>query len=406
MRPVVGPSGKAFTGSLPSGALPSGTVTFLFTDVEGSTRRWEARSRPMAAAIERHDTILQNAVESHGGYVFKRVGDGICATFSRASEALDAALEAERVLHCEDFTAVDELRVRMAMHTGEAQERGGDYFGPAVNRVARLLAVGNGGQILISGVTADLLRGEPALPELLDLGFHRLKDLNEPEHIFQVRTEHAPRDFPPLHSLDVLPNNLPLQLTSFIGRSDELSVLAARLEESRLVTLVGSGGVGKTRLAIQLGGHLAERYPDGVWLFEFAPVSDPALVPTVVASTLNIRESQDRSILESILLSLGRKRALLLFDNCEQVIEPAAGLCGAILRSVPNVRIVATSRQALGITGEWIHRVASLPFPASRRALSARSAQNYGAIALFVERATAANQQFELTDENIGDVLD
>jgi len=333
------------------------------------------------------------------------MGDGIGATFARASEALAAALDAQRLLAHEDFRAVDGLRVRMALHTGEAQERDGDYFGPSVNRAARLLAIGHGGQVLISGVTAELLQNE-ASPDIIDLGIHRLKDLTEPEHIFQLRIDGADTEYSPLLSLDALPNNLPLQLTSFVGRDDELAELSTRLESSRLVTLAGTGGVGKTRLALQLGANLADRYGDGAWFFEFAPLTDPALVPTVVASTLNIRESQDRSVVDSIVVSLARKHVLLIFDNCEQVIDSAAKLTDTILRACRNVSIVTTSRQALGIAGEWVHRVASLPFPAVSRGLNAHDAMEYGAIALFVERATASNQYFQLTDDNAAEIAE
>lgn len=401
MRPVGGPSGAALAGT-----LPTGTVTFLFTDVEGSTRRWEQRKDAMAAAIERHDALLQRAVENHGGYLFKRTGDGMCAAFSLASDALQSALEAQHALAQEDFTAIDGLRVRMALHTGEAQERNGDYFGQAVNRTARLLAVGHGGQILASGLTAALLKSQTSAAGFIDLGTHRLKDLTEPEHVFQLSGEIAQREFPPLRSLDALPNNLPLQLTSFIGREDELAALTARLQTTRLITLAGTGGVGKTRFAIQIGGDVADDYSDGVWFVELAAITDPELVPAVVASALNIRDSQHRTVAESIVTSLGTKRALLILDNCEQVIEAAAKLAGTILQTCPNARIIATSRQALGITGEWIHRVPSLSLPTSTRGLTARDAVRYGAIALFVERATASNDQFSLTDENAKDVAE
>ncbi|MEO6912937.1 MAG: tetratricopeptide repeat protein, partial [Candidatus Baltobacteraceae bacterium] len=401
MRPLVGPSGKARAGT-----LPTGTVTFLFTDVEASTRRWEAGSQAMAAAVARHDALLQTVVEHQGGYLFKRLGDGICAAFARASEALAAAAEAQQLLTQEDFAATGGLPVRMALHSGEAQERDGDYFGPAVNRAARLLAVGNGGQVLVSGVTAKLLQDDPAAIGMVDLGIHRLKDLTEPEHIFQLRTNGDPPSYPALRSLDAFLNNLPLQITSFVGREDDLRALTVRLQGSRLLTLVGTGGVGKTRLAIQLGGDVADHYADGVWIFDFAAITDPTVVPPAVAATLNIRESQNRSVVDSIILSLSQKQALLIFDNCEQVLDAAARIADSILRACRNVRIVATSRQALGIIGEWAYSVTSLPFPTSSRGLTAHDAMQYAAIALFVERAAASNQHFRLTDDNAAETAE
>jgi predicted ATPase/class 3 adenylate cyclase len=377
----------------------------LFTDVESSTQRWETRNQAMAAAVQRHDAVLRETVAQHNGYIFKMTGDGMASAFDRTSEAAATALEVQRALAREDFTAVDGLRVRMALHTGEAQERDGDYFGPTVNRVARLLAIGHGGQILLTRITAELLESETALgADLRDLGVHRLKDITEPEQVFQLIGADLQTEFPALRSVGALPNNLPLQLTSFVGRQAELNTVASHMEQSRLVTLAGSGGVGKTRLAIQLGNALLDRYPGGVWLVELAPVTDPDLVPSVVASALSLRESQERPVVESIVAALGSKSELLIFDNCEHVIDAVAKLAGAILKACSNVGILATSRQGLGIGGEWIHRVASLPFPKTSRGVNARSAMHYGAIALFVERATAANHKFQLTDENAVDV--
>lgn len=396
------PSGESRTR-----ATPTGTVTFLFTDAEGSTQRWETRTAAMAEALRRHEAILQAAVYYRGGYVFKTTGDGMCAAFERASEAAAAALEAQCALGAEDFGSVGDLRIRMALHTGEAQERDGDYFGPAVNRVARLLSIGHGGQVLLSGSTARLLEAEPQwTARMIDMGAHRLKDLAEPEHVYQLRTGDALTEFPPLRSLDALPNNLPLELTSLVGRDGELADLASRLQHVRLLTLVGSGGVGKTRLAVRLGGELIERYPDGVWFFEFASVSDPNLIESVAASALNLRAPKGVSVLESILAALKHKRTLLIFDNCEHVADAAAALAGMILRSCPHAVILATSREPLAIDGEQIHRVASLSFPTSSRGIRPEDALRYGAVALFVERARAVDECFELTPENAPVVAD
>jgi predicted ATPase/class 3 adenylate cyclase len=381
--------------------LPSGTVTFLFTDIEGSTERWERHRAEMQNAVRRHEEIMRAAIAAHDGYVFKTVGDAFCATFRTAPEAIAAALDAQRALSAEDFSAVEGLKVRMAIHTGLSYERSGDYFGPTVNRVSRLLSIGHGGQVLISGTTADLAQGEmPPKTTFRDLGSQRLKDLAQPEQVYQLVAPELAQDFPPLRSLDALPNNLPLQITSFVGRDAEIAALKDRLAHTRLLTLVGSGGVGKTRLALQVGADVLDQYEDGVWLVEFAPLSDADLTPSVLAGVLGVTEVANRSLVDSIVYWLKLKRALLILDNCEHVLEAAAKLVDSILRGCPNVRVVVASRQALGIDGETVHRVASLAVPEQIDGLTARDALEYESIALFVERASAAVEDFKLTDAN------
>ncbi len=378
-----------------------GTVTFLFTDIEGSTQRWETFHDEMAHVLSRHDAILQTVFEKHAGFVFKKIGDAFCAAFDRASNAASAALAAQRALANEDFTEVEGLCVRMALHTGEAEERAGDYFGPTVNRVARLLAIANGGQVLVSGICADLVGPElNSKTQLRDLGVHRLKDLTEPERIFQLCAPDLREDFPPLRSADVWPNNLPLQLTSFVGRQNDLTALKERLQTTRLITIVGSGGVGKTRIAIQLGAEVLESFADGVWLLELAAIADATLLPHVLASTLNIRESSDRLTLATVAKTLAGKHALLILDNCEHLINDVAKIADTILRACPNIAIVATSRQPLQIAGEWIHQLGPLAIPDTSGDLDPRDAMRYGAIALFTERARAADSHFTLTAEN------
>lgn len=341
----------------------------------------------MASAIQRHDAILDGVLKARSGHIFKKVGDAFCVAFERASDAALAAVEIERSLKSEDFSAVNGLRVRIALHTGEAQERDDDYFGPTVNRVARLIGLAYGGQILVSGVCADLIANELRLQvSLHDLGTHRLRDLSEPEHVFQLCAPDLPQDFPPLRSVGVLPNNLPLQLTSFVGRDNDLAEIKEQLSRSRLVTLVGSGGVGKTRLAIQSGAGLLERFPNGVWLVELATISDSALMPHVLASALNVRDTTERPILDSVLTALANKSALIILDNCEHLIEEVARIADVLLRSCPNVRILATSRQPIQITGEWVYHVAPLPL------------QN--AVTLFAQRAQASDNRFAMTPEN------
>ncbi len=368
-------------------ALPSGTVAFLFTDIEGSTQLWEAHAGSMSAAVARHDAIVHGAIERIGGVVFKPLGDGCCSVFHTVPAAIAAALEAQRDLAKEDFSTVGGLKVRMAVHVGHADERGGDYFGPSVNRVARLLAVGYGGQVLVSGAAADLAQGEmPAQTALRDLGLHRLKDLAQPEQVYQLVAPDLPQKFFPLRSLDVLPNNLPLQLTSFVGRETEIQRIVDLLGPHRLVTLVGTGGVGKSRLALQVGADLLDRYQDGVWFIELAPLSDGTLILNEIAPLFGVQASGDRPLLEALLGALRPKHALLIIDNCEHLVDPAAEIIEKVLRGSPQIRILATSREALKIAGETVHRVASL--------------DEESGIALFADRAKAAADSFELTEEN------
>src|SRR5215210_953432 len=274
---------------------PSGTVTFLFTDIEGSTKRWDLDPSTMNAALERHDTLLRRAIETNGGYVFKTVGDAFCAAFSTPHDALAAALDAQHSLLGERWdppTGPD--RVRLALHTGVTNERGGDYFGPAVNRVARLLSAGHGGQVLLSDPSYDLLRDTlPAGLQVLDMGEHRLKDLTRPEHIFQALVPGLPSEFGPLKTLDNRPNNLPLQPTPLIGREKEVAAVVKLLEREdvRLVTLMGTGGTGKTRLGLQAAADMLDDFPDGVWFVELAPITDPSLVVSTIAQVLGVKEA-------------------------------------------------------------------------------------------------------------------
>jgi predicted ATPase/class 3 adenylate cyclase len=380
--------------------LPTGAVTFAFTDIEGSTTCWDRDRAAMQGAVRRHDAIMRAAITEHGGHVFKTVGDGFCAAFTHPADALAAMLDAQQKLAAEDFAGVDGLRVRMALHTGSADERDGDYFGPAPNRVARLLAIGYGGQILMSGVTRDLAHdGLPDGAALIDLGSHRLRDLAEPEHVWQLTIAGLRAEFPALRSLDARPNNLPVQSTSFVGREQDIADVIELLERHRLLTLVGSGGVGKTRLAVHVGGELLDRYPDGVWFVDLAPISDPELVSSVTGQALGMSQQQGQRVDEAIALWLKRKKLLIVFDNCEHVLEPVAQLAESILAAAPDVRILATSRQALNIAGESAHQLPSLPLPADIERLTADEALQYGAIVLFVDRARAANTRFALTDD-------
>src|SRR5262245_15105508 len=307
-------------------SLPTGTVTFLFTDIEGSTQLWEQHPDAMRLALARHDACLNAAIESNGGHVFKTVGDAFCAAFATASDALDAAITAQQNLRALQPSAVATaaglaLKVRIALHTGAAEARGGDYFGPALNRVARLLAIAHGGQVLLSGATQELVQDElPPGASLRELGSHRLRDLQRPEQVYQLLHPELPADFPPLKSLDALPNNLPRQLTRFIGREREIAEVKRLLASSALLTLTGAGGCGKSRLALQVAADLVELYPNGVWLVELAALSDPALVPQTVATALGVHEVPGRPLTQTLIDYLRAKQVLLLLDNCEHLL--------------------------------------------------------------------------------------
>jgi predicted ATPase/class 3 adenylate cyclase len=355
-------------------AAPSGVVTFLFTDVEGSTRRWEADADEMRTALAAHDEVLRGAIEGHGGWLFKHTGDGVCAAFASPRSAVGAAVAAQRAL---------ELPVRMGLATGEAELRGGDYFGAVLNRAARVMAAGHGGQILLADSTAGLLGGV----DLIDLGPRRLRDLPTAVEVFQVRAVDLRIEFPPLRALDASPGNLPGATTSFIGRESEAGEVLAAVKAHRLVTLTGVGGVGKTRLALEVAGRLVDEFPDGVWFFELAAVSDPAAVPDAVAAVLGITQQPGKSVAESVAAALEGRLRLLVIDNCEHVLDAVADLIEAILTQSATVTILATSREGLGVTDEHLWPVPSLDVGAGI---------NSAAVSLFIERAQAVSPRFSV----------
>ncbi len=383
-------------------SAPSGTVTFLFSDIEGSTVRWDRDRAAMQNAVRRHDALMRAAIAHHDGCVFKTVGDAFCAAFARPEDAVAAVLDAQRALGAEDFSAVDGLRVRAAVHTGTADERDGDYFGPALNRVARLLAIGHGGQVLVSSSCMELVQGElPPRASLRDLGEHRLKDLARPEHVYQLVAPDLVADFPPLRSLQVFQNNLPLQLSTFVGREAEIVDITTLLEKHRLVTLVGSGGVGKTRLSLQVAANLLDGSDAGVWFIELAPLTSGDYIPSTIAQALGLTLASDGEPLENAVRALEGKHALLVFDNCEHLVEPAARAISAILHGAPRVKVLASSRQAIGVGGEATYQVPSLRLPrkdATRP--TAIDLMSYESVALFVERARAASDTFSLSDDD------
>jgi len=380
--------------------IPTGTVTLLFTDIEGSTRIWDAEPEAMTVALRRHDEILRGAIEQAGGYVFKTMGDAFCAAFSTAEAAVSAAVAAQRALSGQEWPTKQPIGVRMALHTGACEERDNDYFGPAVNRVARLESVAHGGQVLLSGATAELV--SEALPDgvtLRDLGAHRLRDLGRPEQVFQLEAAFLPADFPPLTSLDNpdLPNNLPGQLSAFIGREHELAEVRSLAASERLVTLTGSGGSGKTRLALQTAVELLDSALDGVWFAELASLTDGDQVAGAVAAALQLPDHSGPAVLASVLEVLSDQDVVIVLDNCEQVIDDAAKFCERVIRYCPHVRFLATSREPLGIEGERVYRVPSMSLPPPD-AISAADLAGSDSVKLFVERARSHEPQFVLDD--------
>ena len=381
--------------------LPTGTVTFLFTDIEGSTKLWQQHPEAMRSALAHHDALLREAIESNNGTVFKTVGDAFCAVFATAPEALKAALAAQQAIQTQAWEEIESLRVRMALHTGIAEQRDGDYFGTTLHRVARLLSVGHGEQALLSSATEELVRD--ALPQgtrLKDLGLHRLRDLERPEQVFQMLHPGLPSEFPPLRSLEFLPNNLPIQMTSFIGREKEMAEVRDLLSAHRLLTLTGSGGCGKTRLALQVAADLLEVFPDGVWLLELAPLAESALVLQTALSTLGLREESDRPLIQVLTDYLKAKTLLIILDNCEHLLIACAQLADSLLRTCPNLRILASSREALGVAGEVPYRIPSLSLPDLKQTPSFEQLLAYEAVRLFIERAKTILPSFTVTANN------
>ncbi len=386
--------------------LPTGTVTFLFTDIEGSTRLAQRYPDAMPALLARHNEILNHAIEAHNGFVFQIVGDSFSAAFHNASDALNASLDAQRLLHHEAWSPAP-IKVRMGINTGTAQISSGDDFSSgykgytAMARVQRLMSAAHGGQVLISLATEELVRDE--LPEgasLRDMGEKRLKDLIRPEHIYQLLIPNLPADFPPLKTLDVYRHNLPIQLTSFIGREKEIEQIAQSIREHRLVTLTGSGGTGKTRLSLQVAADLTEQFADGVWFVELAPVSDPELIPQIILSTFGISEQQGRTVLQSLTDYSREKNLLLVLDNCEHLVEASAQFADTFLRACPKLKILASSREALGIAGETSYRVPSLSVPDPKHLPPIETLSQYDAVHLFIDRAVMVQSSFAITNQN------
>jgi predicted ATPase/class 3 adenylate cyclase len=387
----------------------SGTLTFLFTDLEGSTRLWERFPQAMKRALERHDSILRSAVTAAGGQVVKTTGDGLMAVFGSAAEAVRACLAAQRGLVEEPWPETGVLRVRMGLHSGEAQPRGDDYFGPAVIRGARIMAVGHGGQVLLSGASAALVADQlPDGAALMDLGAHRLKDLGRPEELFQLVHPALLHDFPPLATPDRRPNNLPTQASTFIGRDTELREIRAGIEREsvRLLTLTGPGGTGKTRLALRVAADEIDRFDHGVFFIDLSAIRDTQAVLASIARTIGLTETADGSLLAELERQLHHQRVLLVLDNFEQVMS-AAPTAVELLSGCPGLKLLVTSREALHVRGERLYAVPPLSLPqAGREPPTAAELAGYEAVQLFVERAQAVRPDFHLTNENSAAVAD
>jgi predicted ATPase/class 3 adenylate cyclase len=371
----------------------------LFTDIERSTLFWDRYPDAMRGAIARHDELLREAIARRGGHVFSTAGDGLAAAFARSGDAVIAGVEAQHVLGEEPWPEETPIRVRMGVHTGEAEERDGDYFGPTLNRAARLTAIGHGGQLLCSHVTADLLH--EVLPSgftLMDLGSHQLRDLTDEMHVFQVLHPDLRQEFPPVRSLGPPPGNLPRQMTTFVGREQEIEHLVALVRNRPLVTLTGVGGVGKTRLALHVATDVAAEFTDGVWLCELAPVVDPDAVWEALAAALSVAPVPGRGLNDVVLDYLAPKQLLLVLDNCEHLLGPVANLVSAIGQRCRRAVVLATSREGLALAGEQLVAVPTLGVP--RQAAVGDELARAEAVQLFCDRAHDADSAFALDERN------
>ena len=388
---------------------PTGTITFLFTDLEGSTRLWEQFPEGMKGALMRHDAILRAAIEASGGRVVKATGDGMMAVFGSAVDAAAAGLAAQRALAQEPFAETGPLRVRMGLHAGQAEQRAGDFFGPTVNRTARIMAAGHGGQVLLS-MSAAALAGErlPSGAGLLDLGEHRLRDLGRPEHVFQLVHPDLASSFPPLAVPGPALANLPVRDAELVGRHTELEQIRDRLEDAsvRLLTLIGPGGTGKTTLAIRVAADLSPGFPDGVCFVDVSNARDTNAVLVAIARAVGLGEIMDRPLQEELTDRLRDRRLLLVLDNLEQVTE-AAGAVAQLLRDCPGLTVLATSREALHVRAEHVYPVPPLGLPpAGPHKASALQVGGYEAVQLFIDRARAVRPDFQLTDGNAAAVAE
>lgn len=377
--------------------IPTGTVSFLFTDVEGSTRLWESDSDGMAASLALHDEIMRGVIEAQRGHVFSTAGDAFAVAFGSVGAAVAAATTIQLQLLGADWPGPP-IKIRMGIHTGMAQERDGDYFGQVLNRAARIMSAGHGGQILLSSVTA----GAPDLDgglTLRDLGTHHLKDLDEPEHLFEIRHPDIPVVERPVKTVDIRRHNLPDYLTSFVGRVKELVELSCLIDQNRLVVLTGVGGTGKTRLAVEAARATAPERPDGAWLVELAPVTNPHFIMTTIADTWGLRAGEGASIEDVVTRYLWSRDLVLVIDNCEHLLDAAAAAIKLLLDACPKLRVIATSRESLGVAGEALLRVPSLGL-----ADATRTIEDSEAVQLFLDRARAVRPDYEPSSDELAEI--
>jgi predicted ATPase/class 3 adenylate cyclase len=389
--------------------LPSGTVTFLLTDVEGSTALWEEAPEAMPAALARHDALFEAAVAEHRGVHIRPRGEGDSrfAVFDSAPDAIAAAIGIQRALAAEPWPTPRPIKVRIGIHTGEAELRDGDYYGSAVNRCARLRNLGHGGQVLLSEATTVLTREQlPRGATLLGLGQHRLKGLTQPEHVFQVAVPDLPSDFPSLVSLDARPNNLPTHPTALLGRERERAEIRALFQgDTQLVTLTGPGGTGKTRLSLQVAADLLDDFEHGVFVVELASIVDPVLVSSIIAQVLGLRDVGGRPVLDRLKEYLRTRTVLLVLDNFEQILA-AAPVVADLLASSSHLRMLVTSREPLRLRGEHEYAVPPLTLPDGRHPPTPEVLREYAAIALFLERAMAIRPDFAVTSDNAPAIIE
>lgn len=381
---------------------PTGNVTFLFTDIVGSTRLAQQYPETYSEVLKKHDEILDKIIASHNGLVFKKIGDAFCASFHNPSDALSSAYEIQKKLSEHDWNEID-LNIRIGLHSGEAEFLNNDYIGYiTLSRVNRIMSVANGGQVLLTQEVYDEVSDMPPKGiSFRDLGERRLKDIILPEHIYQILADDLPSDFPPLKSLDVRPNNLPLQITKFIGREKEIAEIKELLTNTRKLTIFGAGGTGKTRLAVRVASEMIDEFENGVWFIELSALNDPDLVEKEIFLTLNLMEEGDKDTIDTLIDYLKNKQILLMFDNSEHLIDKCASLAHVLLQSCPKLKIISTSRESFNIAGETIYRVPPLSIPDTSKKLTVESLEQYESARLFIDRATAIKHDFKITNENV-----
>ncbi len=387
--------------------MSADTAIFLFTDIEGSTRLWEREPEAMRVALARHDAVSRQAVQVHRGLLVKSTGDGIHAVFDDAADAVRAMLALQLALAEPAPAGGLGLRVRAGLHSGPCERRDGDFYGPALNRAARIMNAAHGGQALLSSTVVQQLAGRlPEQASLRDLGSVRLRDLAQPERVHQLLHPGLRAQFPPLRSLEATPNNLAQQLNSYVGREQQGRELRELLARSRLLTLLGMGGIGKSRLSVQVGAELLDEYPDGVWLVELAPLADPLLVPQALASVLGVKEDAGHGVLDALLAHVRDKTLLVILDNCEHLVHACADLAKRLLQAGAGVKVLASSRDALQVAGETVYQVPTLGTPGADGSGDLQALGQHEAVRLFVDRASAVQPGFRLEAGNAAAVAE